>query len=198
MKETNRLVCRECGKQQTRARARANKARCTSKTCDKPICLFCGCTESAACFVSQRQLLSPAPDYCYFIAPGICSNPVCIKRAYHAITPEEVRRAQAYYEENPPYTRRMPKPTLDDLRLGVNVSESDLAHIIINELLCEDHAYALSSQDVDIFDLIAGNYSGEISSIVAEMFAEWNSLVGRELFVSGENLLTATAEGIYG
>jgi hypothetical protein len=199
MNATGSITCRECGKRQTTVAARANGDRCVSKTCHQLICIFCGCTERTACFVSQRQLLSSAPDFCYFLVPGICSNPECIRLAYFAITPEEVREAQAYQRQTAPETSR-PKPTLYDLRKDRPLTEGELAHIIINELLREDYGYMLSRLDVDVFDLISGSYGTEIAPLINEMFDEWNSLVGREFFVSGENLLanTPVPEGIYG
>lgn len=197
MKRAPQVTCRECGKKQSVRAARKNGSRCLSKTCHQQLCLHCGCTQSAACFVSQRQLLSPYPDFCYFLVPGVCSNPACITRAYEAITPEEVLRAQAYYEENPLYPNE-PKPTLDDLREGALLNESELAHIIINELLREDYAYILSHLDIDVFDLLSGNYSDTTLPLISEIFGEWNSLIGRIFFVCGESPLTTNSESIYG
>lgn len=200
MAKPAKFTCRECGHKQTAKAALKAGARCSSKICRKTICVHCGCTEITACFVTQHQLLSHAPDYCYFIAPGVCSNPRCVELAYYTITDEDVRRAQAYYEGLAPQTPQTtpPPPSLFDLRRGVAISESDLAHIIINELLNEVSAHILSSADVDVFDLINGDYDAELTPLIREIFAAWNDIVGSEFFTCGESLLAAPTEGVYG
>lgn len=180
------LTCSACNREQEREDTKSNGALCISPLCQKPLCLFCGCTENHPCYVSQSQLLSNKPDYCGWIAPSICSNPNCITAAYFAITQEEINTAQRYYQFNP-LQQQQPGPTLNNLHTGDLKDENELAHVIINYLIREDQGHILNTLGIDVFDIISGEYDQSAYPLVGEIFQEWNSRLENEFFSCGTN-----------
>lgn len=57
-------------------------------------CKFCGCTDERACrlpvslttrgleFADDADDLSVNWEPCYWVIPGVCSNPECVEKAY--------------------------------------------------------------------------------------------------------------------
>jgi hypothetical protein len=186
------ITCGDCRREQTTKAAKAAGARCISELCGSPICIFCGCTQNAPCFIYQRQLLSPEPDYCAWIAPGICSNPTCIELAYQAITPAEIREAQRYYQTNP-LEQRNKVTTIEDLQAGLIKTENELANVIINHLILEDQGHLLNTLGIDVFDIISGSYDDTAIPLLNEIFDEWNQRIGAKIFASGKDHLATVA-----
>jgi hypothetical protein len=53
------------------------------------VCKFCGCTDSAPCFISADFVSDP--DFrpngnvipCAWLLPDVCTNPECVEQAYY-------------------------------------------------------------------------------------------------------------------
>jgi len=51
------------------------------------VCRFCGCTEKHGCVLSTSCY---GAEVCHWIAPGVCSNPECVEKAYAETTIDEL------------------------------------------------------------------------------------------------------------
>jgi hypothetical protein len=131
----------------------------------------------------------PTPEACYWVAPNVCCHWSCIQLAYEEITPSQIQAAQSYHEE---HLRNQPKPrSLAQIVAEGPRDENEFSSLIINHLLTEQQGYILASLGIDAFDILHANYDEGLSSILAPIFDDWNTSLGRNLFSPGESLLAA-------